>query len=448
MSPRPHILLIVAALGAVSAAWTGAGNPARAQPAGAVLYDPVTAGVVDPYAIQPNGYFAQAPTAGLIDRPLLGTFGSGQSLFANPVPYRGRMFLRGEYLGWWTSPLETPALVTTNPSGTPRNQAGFLGGNDTSVLFGGDLNDAFRSGVRIRGGWYVDPSRYWGIGGDYYQLFGSGDDFSASSDGSRILARPFYDIVAGRETAELIGFPGLVAGNTQIESDTRLRSFGIHVQADALNPPNSVTQVASDCGRYPRLDWTVGYRNMMLDDELVFTDNLTSLTTPAGTLNLRESFETENRFQGLEFGIVREIPFGRWWFESVSKIAVGNNAQRVRIAGTTRLVEAGVADTFEGGLLAQRSNIGMYERDRLSVVPELGATLGFHVTPRFSLTAGYTFVYFSNVVRAGDQIDTDINPGLIPVEVNPLTGPLRPRFEFRQSDFYAHGVTVGGDFRF
>jgi len=124
-----------------------------------VLYDPVTAGVVDPYAIQPNGYFAQAPTAGLIDRPLLGTFGSGQSLFANPVPYRGRMFLRGEYLGWWTSPLETPALVTTNPSGTPRNQAGFLGGNDTSILFGGDLNDAFRSGVRIRGGWYVDPSR-------------------------------------------------------------------------------------------------------------------------------------------------------------------------------------------------------------------------------------------------------------------------------------------------
>jgi hypothetical protein len=344
--------------------------------------------------------------------------------------------------------METPPLVTTNPTGTPRNQAGFIGGTNTTTLFGGDLNDSLRSGVRVRGGWYVDPARYWAVGGDYYELFSSTDSFAASSTGSPILARPFFDIIAGRETAQFTAFPALVRGDIAVESNTSLRSFGINLQADAVNPPNHPSQIANGCAREPRVDWIVGYRNMQLDDDLIFTENLTALVPPGGTVNLNESFATENQFQGIEFGFVREIPFGRFWFETTSRVAVGNNTQKVMIAGSTRLTEAGVAETFPGGLYAQRSNIGTYERDRLAVVPELGATFGFHLGPRMSLTAGYTFVYFSNVVRAGDQIDTDINTGLIPVEVNPLTGPLRPQFEFRQTDFYAHGLTFGGDFRF
>jgi hypothetical protein len=240
----------------------------------------------------------------------------------------------------------------------------------------------------------------------------------------------------------------VVRGDISIASDTQLRSFGINLQADAVNPPNHASQMANGCAREPRVDWIIGYRNVTLEDKLQFSENLTALVPPGGIVNLRESFETENQFQGIELGFVREVPFGRWWFEATSRVAVGNNSQRVNIAGNTRLIEAGVADTFPGGLFAQQSNIGTYERDRFTVVPELGATIGFHVGPRFSLTAGYTFMYISNVVRAGDQIDTDINRGQFPVATDPLVGPLRPRFVFRETDFYAHGLTVGGDFRF
>lgn len=412
-----------------------------AQSPGVMLYDPVPMSSNDPYAIQPNGYFT--PVQPL--EPLRNGFRS----IANPVPYRGRMFLRGEYLGWFMDPMKTPALVTSSPLGTAQNQSAFIGGPNTQVLFGDEINDEFRSGVRVQGGWYVDPTRYWAIGGDYYQLFGEGDSFSADTNSNAILGRPFFDIIAGRETAQLLSFPGRVTGGVDIATDTQLRSFGIHIQADALNAPGSVHQMASDCAREPRLDWILGYRYVSLDDEINITESLTSLVNQAqGTVNLRDSFETENDFQGLEVGAVREIPMGRFWFETVTKIALGTNAQKVRINGSTQLTEAGVPETFVGGLLAQRSNIGSYERDEFAVVPELGATLGFHVTPRFSLTVGYTFVYFSNVVRAGDQIDTDLNPGLIPVEDDPLTGPLRPHFLFRQNDFFAQGVTVGGDFRF
>lgn len=412
-----------------------------AQSPGVMLYDPVPMASSDPYAIQPNGYFSpMQPLAPLRD---------GFRMIANPVPYRGRMFLRGEYLGWFMDPMQTPSLVTTSPVGTPQNQAAFIGGSNTRTLFGGEINDEFRNGFRVQGGWYVDPSRYWAIGGDYYQLFGEGDSFSANTGDSLILGRPFFDIIAGRETAQLVSYPGLVAGGINVDTDTQLRSFGIHIQADALNAPGAQCQIASSCAREPRLDWLLGFRYVSLDDEILITENLRSLTNVAqGTINLRDSFETENDFQGVEIGAIREVPMGRFWFESVTKVALGTNAQKVRIDGSTELIEAGVPETFTGGLLAQRSNIGLYERDEFAVVPELGATLGFHVTPRFSLTVGYTFVYFSNVVRAGDQIDTDLNPGLIPIEDDPLSGPLRPQFVFRQNDFYAQGITAGGDFRF
>jgi len=414
---------------------------ALAQPPGVMLYDPVPMSSMDPYAIQQNGYFSQSS-------PLEG-FQSGMRSIANPVPYRGRMFLRGEYLGWIMDPMSTPALVTASTPGTPRNQAGFLGSTRTRTLFGGDINDEFRNGVRVQGGWFVDPSRFWSIGGDYYQLFSGGDSFTANETTNSILGRPFYDIVAGRESAQIVAFPAVATGEVNVDTNSQLRSFGINIRADAYNAPGAQSQLAIDCGREPRVDWLLGYRNVSLDDRIVITENIVSLIGSApGSISLQDSFATENRFQGIEFGAIREVPLGRFWFETVTKVAVGSNAQRVTIRGATELTEAGVADTFPGGLLAQRSNIGIYDRNEFSVVPELGATLGFHVSPRFSLTVGYTLVYFSNVVRAGGQIDRDVNPGLIPVEDNPLTGPLRPQFRFRNDSFYATGITVGGDFRF
>lgn len=445
------------------------GSPTLAQTGSPTMATAIASSWDDPYAlpqssqsvlyssssaaaVQTAGW--SASRSGLIDQPIINGGAITQSL-SRPLqrvlyaePYRGRMFIRGEYLGWMMDGMDTPPLVTTNPAGTAVNQAGWLGGNETSVLFGGELNDDFRSGFRVRGGWYVDPSRFWAVGGDYYQLLGDGDSFSATSDGSTILARPFYNMLSGLESAQLIAYPARVRGSVDIDTDTTLRSFGIHVQSDAVYPANHPSQIANGCAREPRVDWIVGYRNVFLEDQINIRENLTALTAPFGKLDMNESFHTENQFQGIELGFVREVVLGRWWFEASSRVAVGNNQQKVKIAGSTRLTEAGVPETFPGGLYAQRTNIGTYERDRLTVVPELGATLGWNFGPHLSLNVGYTFVYIGNVVRAGDQIDTDVNPNLIPVETSPMTGPLRPEFQFRSTDFYAHGITVGGDIRF
>ena len=58
---------------------------------------------------------------------------------------------------------------------------------------------------------------------------------------------------------------------------------------------------------------------------------------------------------------------------------------------------------------------------------------------------GYDFLYLSDVVRAGDQVNLAVNP-------NPLRGvtggPAQPVFIVRPSDFWAQGVNFGLEFRY
>ena len=103
-----------------------------------------------------------------------------------------------------------------------------------------------------------------------------------------------------------------------------------------------------------------------------------------------------------------------------------------------------LADLEWRGLLAQSTNIGEYERDEFSVIPEIGFTGGYMLTERVKLTAGYTFLYWSRVVRPGDQIDLEVNPELIPSDTVVGDGlPAHPQFVFRDTDIWAHGLNVG-----
>ncbi|MCA9249040.1 MAG: BBP7 family outer membrane beta-barrel protein, partial [Planctomycetales bacterium] len=68
-----------------------------------------------------------------------------------------RFFVSAEYLLYWSKGMDLPALATTSPDGTPDTEAGVLGFDDTTVLFGQDkvLDDA-RSGVRFALGYWLD----------------------------------------------------------------------------------------------------------------------------------------------------------------------------------------------------------------------------------------------------------------------------------------------------
>lgn len=388
-----------------------------------------------------------APLGGAAFDPMCDVCGGwGCDVCGRPGSLLSGLYGRAEYLHWWTDGMYTPALVTTSPAGTPRVDAGVIGVPGTEILFGQEgLNNGGRSGGRINLGYWIDPGHCHAIEGDYWALGSGNDSFFASSPGIPILARPFYDIDAGTESSELVAFPNVLSGSVTVLSESDLRGAGLRKRwhlagCDPCDP----------CDGYGwRYDFTAGYRYMGLDDDLSVRENLTSTDTAnPGSFIVFDQFRSENTFHGGELGTVFEGRSGRWSWEFLGRLALGSTHSRVQINGFTDITPPGGPTTrSQGGLLTQRTNIGSYERDDFAVVPELGATLGMQLTSVWRVTLGYNFIYWSNVVRAGDQIDRDINPNLLPPEASPFTGPLRPEFRFNDTDFWAMGINVGLDGR-
>jgi hypothetical protein len=63
---------------------------------------------------------------------------------------------------------------------------------------------------------------------------------------------------------------------------------------------------------------------------------------------------------------------------------------------------------------------------------------------------GYSFLYWSNVVRPGDQIDRTVNFTQVPIDPTngPLSGSARPALMPRQNDFWAQGFNFGIEIQF
>lgn len=346
---------------------------------------------------------------------------------------------RLEYLMWWSRGRDVPPLVTSSPAGTPRAEAGVLGFPDTTILFGGEpIGGDFRSGARATVSYLLDDG-CTSIDGRMWGLEDGTDRFFATSDGDPILARPFFNAVLGQEDSLLVAFPGvttdgsisIVARNDLIGADAWLRQTWRH-----------------DCGT--RIDLLAGYQFIRLDDGLSINNVQTSIdpasTIPVGTvLDVLDVFTTQNEFHGGQLGFVAEYCGPCWKVELLGKIALGGMRQRVLIDGRTITTEpAGLPIATAGGLLAQPTNIGVYERTGVAFVPEIGANLAYDVNPCWRISCGYSLIVWNNVVLAGNHIDRTVNLSQNP---GPLVGEPRPRFSFNGTGYWVQGLNVGLEYR-
>jgi hypothetical protein len=366
----------------------------------------------------------------------------------------GAFWWEADYLLWWTKGMAIPPLVTTGTSGD-------LDTADTRILYGDDsILDGVRSGFRVGLGTWFDTRRCLGLEGDYWMLGEATDHFRAASDtaGSPRLFRPFFNVnprdVNGdfdppaREDAEIVSSPNILAGAVDVDSYGQLHGAGLRVRR-RLCCESDCSAGCDPCGpviaRSSRLDLLVGYRYVQFREGIEIREDLTSLL-PApeqGNFDIVDAFGTENSFHGADLGVNWQRRCGPWRVDVMGKLALGGVEQTVSINGQT-LISGAAADndTFTGGLLAQRTNIGTYRRHVFAMVPELGVGLGYQLTTCLSARVGYNFLYWSRVVRPGDVIDLDVNPDLLP-PVEQFSGAARPRFEWRDSDFWAQGIRVG-----
>jgi hypothetical protein len=362
----------------------------------------------------------------------------------------GKCWVSVEYLLWWFKSGQTPPLATTSPA----TSLGILGQPGTTVIIGGEgLDNEPLHGIRVTVGTWLDCCQTKGIEIGGFSFFDHDTQRSASgpgTPGSVTIARPFFNVLTGQPDSQLVAFPSLVAGTVTVDSTQRLSGF----------TPNIICNLCCcgpvDCcnphGR--RIDLLVGPRFYRLEEDINIREDLqVNPTVPVlggSRINIVDSFETENRFYGGFIGARAEFWMNRLFVNVTGGVALGNTEQIVRINGSTTITPpTGAVVTRAGGLLTQPTNIGRYSRNEFTYIPELGFNVGYQVTPQCRAFVGYSFLYWSEVVRPGDQIDVGLNTTQLPTlgGTGTLTGPARPAFTFHDSGFWAQGINLGVQFR-
>lgn len=353
-----------------------------------------------------------------------------------PPPSIGGFWIAAEYLNWSTKGDKLPPLVTTSPPGTPKGQAGVLGAPGTSVLFGnGSTADSWRSGVRVRGGYWLNPQRTEGVEAQFFTLGRGSTNFSLSSSGNPILAEPYVDAVSGLPAAQLVAFPGLDSGSVSISDTSQLLGAGAIYRRE----------VCKTC-LFGSVNGLIGYRFMRLHDGLSINGTSVAdagIVIPAGTIiAATDQFDTVNNFHGLDLGLTGDVASGPWRLTWLAKLAIGGTFTQVNINGSTVTTVPGIGSTASaGGFYSQPTNIGNETSSRFAAAPELGLNVGYQFTDRLRAFAGYSLLYWTGLVRPSGTIDTTINPSQ--AGGGTLVGPARPQTQLNTTDYWAQGFNLG-----
>jgi hypothetical protein len=353
----------------------------------------------------------------------------------------GRVWVDSEVLLWWMSGARVPPLLTISPPGTPRSAAGVAGPGSTVAFGGQQYNQDLRVGGRITAGMWLNCEQTIGLEAYFFELSSQASGVATGSP--NIVGRPFLDAGTGLPNAELVAFPGILNGAVQASAS----SSGL-IGAGFLGRCNLC------CGCNYRLDLLAGYRFLYLSDRIGGNENLTAtdptqMSALLGTnILVNDSFATQNSFHGADVGLAGEYRWRNWVLDGKVRIALGATHEVADISGFTTVSPPGFPTvTLPGGLLALSSNSGRHTRDAVAFVPEINARLGYQLTPHVRLYAGYSFLYWNQVIRAGDQIDLAVNPALLPPALAGAT-PLRPAFTFNGTGLWAQGVDLGLQLRF
>ncbi len=361
-----------------------------------------------------------------------------------------RLYGSAEYLLWWTKSSRVPPLVTTSPVASQ----GIPGMPGTTVLLGDQsLFDNQRDGGRFTLGWWFDRCHCWGVDTSFFFLGDESSTTTFNSFSNPVLARPFFNpnplvafpgIASPGPLAELVSTPGDLFGSIGIAANTELWGIDTNLRRSLWN------------GCCWSFDVLTGFRYLRLEDDIraveqILVDSGTNIPEfqAFNMVRVEDQFNTTNDFYGGQVGFRTEYRSGRWSLGLQTKIALGSTRQTSTILGSQVLVpRAGMPQVITtGGLLAvSPGNIGTISQDEFTVVPEVGLNLGYQLTPRLRFFVGYNFLYWSNVLRAADQIPVVVDaarvPTFAPVGATPLPVPI-PGAQLRSTDFWAQGISFG-----
>jgi hypothetical protein len=345
-------------------------------------------------------------------------------------------WLDAEALLWFGDNLNAPPLVNTAAAGI----VPLTGNQGVTQAFGGDngIDTGLMPGYRFTFGTWLDSCRTVGVSGRVYGLFSGSSTFSQASTGGTSIGIPYIDYNSGLDAVYDIAYA--TGGVTHWEGDVTASNSLSMVGAEALG--NFL--VAGDQSH--RITLLGGYGFNRLDNDLSIEsfriNRLTGDLIPDGTtFDVSDNFSTSNTFHGGILGLQSDFRRGRFTIGSLAKVGFGNMHQLVNIAGSSTIVDGntGAVTNLNSGVLAQPSNSGIVERDRFAFMPELGVKMGYDIRRNLQFTVGYTFLFWSDVALAGDQVNT---------MVDLLQQTNNPSLQFKESGYWMQGIDLGVTYRF
>lgn len=335
--------------------------------------------------------------------------------------------VRMEAATFWRDDAAIPALVRTGTAATSTDLfGGTVGMDDTTLGYRGEV--AWRFGKDVCTSLQV---RFFDAGAQSLTFDSVGTNATIPA-----IVRPYLNIPGSTQQSISVREAGVSSGDV----------LG-HATSDMFGGDILLRQIAYRT-RYSKLDLLLGYQTASLSDSIWVNSSTNTPPSPNQTQNLelRDRFDTNNRFHGGVVGFSGIAYAPRWSVSSMVKLGMGNMERYVGIEGFQRITTGTppVSISSAQGLHARATNMGTYHFDTFVVSPEVNLTLGYRLTRRLEATVGYDYLLLPKVARAAEQFDPELAVNLS----NPLTGDPRPRFTFRESDLGLHSLSYGLQYRY
>ena len=362
---------------------------------------------------------------------------------ANGYPHSWSKY---DLLFWWPKAQPLPPLVTGSRSLLPP----ILGQPNTVILAGNrSLDTQEHAGGRFTWGNSISTDNSLGM--EFTYLFLGTRTFNApfAENLSRypVIGRPFHNAVSGKDDVLITSFPGVISGLVNVSTTTRVSGWEVTGVAHVQSGPRSHVSILA------------GYRYFQTNEGLRVEQTayrIPSFANPGILSTVADQIDAHNRFHGGQLGLESEYSHGSLFVEVVGKVALGQTIEVLRTSGQTSIITAGAAlpllQSYPSGVLVQASNSGRIVRSAFAVLPEAQVKFGLKFNDKSRVYVGYNFLYLSDAIRPGDQVDRTLDPNGIAIATNSAQSQAvvqeRPAVLFHRGDFWVQGLTFGLDCRY
>lgn len=348
-----------------------------------------------------------------------------------------RVWVNGEYLLWWISPLNSPDLIQTVPSAIALNS--FAAGTS---LPAGSATRAFPesrqldfgafSGIRGTVGVSFDN---FGLEASYFFLGEQTKSASLFNNGVPVsVAESYIRAGTGIPISLLASLEGQSSGGITSSISSKLNGAEINARLPFYNFMTDST------------DAIVGVRYFDLQEKLNIS--FRSDFPNGNSVQIRDSVSTKNQFYGGQVGLngkINGVERGLG-FDSTGKLALGGVRQQATLEGSNTIFTPGQPpDVEQGGLFARGASQGTFTRDKFAMIYEQNFNVTYNFNQWAQVYFGYSIIWISSVQRPGEAIDPVVNDSGVRFIANPPQGNTlnRPAFHWNANDLWTQGMTFG-----